>query len=301
MTQIENNVYDAVFPQTTCGTQVSYYFRTQTTTGSYQSYPSNAPSEVLHALSASSMSTVFTDNFNTDKGWTVQNGTGLTSGTWQRGIPAGNGDRCDPAEDFDGSGYCYVTGNQYGDYDIDGGTTWLISPTLDLSQVNDAVIHYAIWYQNDCGADPNNDLFKVYVSSNNGTNWTTVQTIGPMSLGSWTEYSFSVNDFIPPTNQVKVIFEASDLNSGSVVEAGVDAYDVKVYECGPARGDVNNDKLRDVADVIYLINYLYKSGPEPACSPIPSCGDVNKDTLVDVSDVIYLINYLFKSGPPPSE
>ncbi len=167
--------------------------------------------------------------------------------------------------------------------------------------MNDAVISYAIWYQNDCGADPNNDLFKVYVSSNGGTNWTIVQTIGPTSLGNWTEYSFSISDFVTPTSQVMVQFEASDLNSGSVVEAGVDAYDVKVYECGPARGDVNADKIIDIADIIYLINYLYKSGPEPTCSPIASCGDANHDTLVDIADVIYLINYLFKSGPSPSK
>jgi len=244
MTQVEPNVYDAVFPQTPCGTQVSYYFRTQTTTGQYQAYPTNAPSEVLHALAASSISTVFTDNFNTNLGWTVQNGTGLTTGAWQRGIPSQGGTRCDPAEDFDGSGYCYVTGNSYYE-DIDGGITWLISPTLDLSQENDAVIHYAIWYQNDCGDDPNNDLFKVYVSSNNGTNWTTVQTIGPTSLGVWTEFSFMARDFVTLTNQVKVRFEASDLNSGSVVEAGVDAFTVSAYQCSLICVDSDTDGFGD--------------------------------------------------------
>lgn len=31
------------------------------------------------------------------------------------------------------------------------------------------------------------------------------------------------------------------------------------------------------------------------------CGDVNVDSLVDITDAVYLINYLFKSGPPPCE
>jgi hypothetical protein len=110
-----------------------------------------------------------------------------------------------------------------------------------------------------------------------------------------------VGNFVTPTNQVKVRFEASDLNSGSVVEAGVDAFDVKVYECGPARGDVNADGRIDIGDVVYLINYLYIGGPEPACMPVTSCGDVNADGLVSVADVVYLLNYLFESGPPPSK
>ena len=66
------------------------------------------------------------------------------------------------------------------------------------------------------------------------------------------------------------------------------------YKCG----DANRDQMVDVGDVIHLINYLYKNGPEPL--PIES-GDCNRDSSVDVGDVVYLINYLFKSGPPPCQ
>ena len=62
-------------------------------------------------------------------------------------------------------------------------------------------------------------------------------------------------------------------------------------------GDVNRDAVVDVGDVVYLINYLFKSGPAP--NPVNS-GDVNGDVVVDVGDVVYLINYLFKSGPVPT-
>jgi hypothetical protein len=61
-------------------------------------------------------------------------------------------------------------------------------------------------------------------------------------------------------------------------------------------GDCNRDANIDVGDVIYLINYLYKTGPVP--NPLIS-GDVNQDGEVNVGDVVYLINYLFKEGPPP--
>ncbi len=62
-------------------------------------------------------------------------------------------------------------------------------------------------------------------------------------------------------------------------------------------GDVNQDAIVDIGDVVYLINYLFKNGIAP--NPIQS-GDVNGDSVVDVGDVVYLINYLFKSGPPPA-
>ena len=64
------------------------------------------------------------------------------------------------------------------------------------------------------------------------------------------------------------------------------------YVCG----DVNADDVINSADVVYLINYLFKGGP----APNPSCaGDVNCDDVVNSADVVYLINYLFKGGPPP--
>jgi carboxypeptidase D len=62
------------------------------------------------------------------------------------------------------------------------------------------------------------------------------------------------------------------------------------------RGDVNKDGEVNVTDVVYLINYLFKNGPEP--QPWES-GDVNCDNEVSVSDVVYLIFYLFREGPPP--
>ncbi len=62
------------------------------------------------------------------------------------------------------------------------------------------------------------------------------------------------------------------------------------------RGDVNRDRVIDVGDVVYLINYLFKTGTAP--SPLEA-GDVNCDDIVDIGDVVFIINYLFKSGPPP--
>jgi len=62
------------------------------------------------------------------------------------------------------------------------------------------------------------------------------------------------------------------------------------------RGDPNYDKIIDISDIVYLLNYLFKSGPVP----YPKlAGDATCDGIVDVGDIIFLINYLFKGGPAP--
>ncbi|HVP35366.1 MAG TPA: dockerin type I repeat-containing protein, partial [Terriglobales bacterium] len=58
-------------------------------------------------------------------------------------------------------------------------------------------------------------------------------------------------------------------------------------------GDVNTEGNVMVSDVVYLVNYLFKGGPEPW---LYYC-DANGDCQVTVSDVVYLVNYLFKGGP----
>ncbi len=63
-------------------------------------------------------------------------------------------------------------------------------------------------------------------------------------------------------------------------------------------GDINRDRIVDIGDVIYLINYLFISGASP---DIFESGDVNGDELIDIGDVVYLINYLFIGGSSPIE
>jgi hypothetical protein len=61
-------------------------------------------------------------------------------------------------------------------------------------------------------------------------------------------------------------------------------------------GDANCNCEVNIGDVVMVINYLFKNGPEPCCM---DAGDANGDCNVDVGDAVYLINYLFKGGPAP--
>jgi bacillolysin len=249
--------YTATLPALACNGRVSYYISAQETTTGVKYDPD--PSQPLGAIAATSTVVSFSDNFQTDKGWTVSGNA--TAGAWQRGAPVGGGDRGDPATDYDGSGSCYLTGNTDGDSDVDGGTTYLVSPAFDLTMGNGR-INYARWYSNSTGADPNNDLFKVYISNNNGTSWTLVETVGPATeaSGGWYVHELWANDFVTATNQMKLRFEASDLGTGSVVEAAVDAVTVTAYQCGSTPLEITTPSLPDWTAGVPYSQQLQASG-----------------------------------------
>lgn len=64
------------------------------------------------------------------------------------------------------------------------------------------------------------------------------------------------------------------------------------------RGDANSDNFLDLSDMVFLFNYLYKSGRPPASF---EAADITFDGIIDIRDPTYLLNYFYKQGPPPPE
>ncbi|HEV8198625.1 MAG TPA: fibronectin type III domain-containing protein [Candidatus Polarisedimenticolia bacterium] len=172
---------------------------------------------------------------NSDGGWFVTAPNDATKGNWQWGDPQGTGPQPeDDATPAPGTN-AWITGLQgggVGDWDVDGGTTTLISPTLDLTGRSGAILRMALFYNNTAGANPGEDPLHVDVTSNNGTTWTPLLN-SPNDIAPWTLTPFTLTGTVPFTNQFRIRVTAADLGvGGSIVEAGVD--DVSIEEPGAA-------------------------------------------------------------------
>lgn len=62
-------------------------------------------------------------------------------------------------------------------------------------------------------------------------------------------------------------------------------------------GDINASGDINSADIIALVNYVFRGGAPPVCSPI--AGDVTCSGSTDAADIIFLVGFVFKGGPAP--
>ena len=63
-------------------------------------------------------------------------------------------------------------------------------------------------------------------------------------------------------------------------------------------GDSNGDNPLDVADPVYLLNYLYRGASPVAAGSRP---DADCDGEVSLSDAVAVIEYLFLAGEAPGD
>lgn len=239
MTQIGTNEYLAAIPSAACGSVTEFYFQVNSSAG-FVPFPNLGCSAASTTIQAGYSASAFDDDFEQDRGWTVGETT-ATTGAWVRVDPLGTS--AQPEDDnTEGGTLCWVTGqgtnrNNPGEADIDNGFTTLVSPTFDLSEFEDATVSYYRWYSNSAGSSPNNDIFRIEVSTNNGATWTNAETVGPTTQngGGWlyAEWSLSSRG-VAPTAQVKVRFIAEDAGSGSLVEAAIDDFAITGLTCTTA-------------------------------------------------------------------
>ncbi len=294
LTEIAPDLFEVTLPAFPCGTFLEYYFTIETTTAALVSWPEAAPVETHLTPVGFEITIDFTDDFELDHGWSVA-GT-ATTGAWERGVPAGTGDRGDPPTDRDGSGQCFVTQNLPGDFDIDSGDTILTSPLISVS--SDSWLSYSFWFFN--GSSPD-DTFQAEVTTD-GVNWILLENVpesSPDSDGGWIDRMFFLPDFLPTGSLMQIRFTASDLGVPDIVEAGIDRVSLFSLSCEPQviflRGDVNGDLLTDVADMVAALSFLFTGG-NVGCS---LAADLNDDEEVDVGDVIFGLTHLFGQMADP--
>jgi len=92
-----------------------------------------------------------------------------------------------------------------------------------------------------------------------------------------------------------MIDDMIDLFNGELNDIDGDGFpdDCIEYTCG----DLNQDGIVNLLDIIFYIDYKFKDGPE--FYPL-GAGDVNDDNDLNLLDILYLIQYKFEDGPPPA-
>ncbi|MFH1687957.1 MAG: hypothetical protein ABIE70_10630 [bacterium] len=71
------------------------------------------------------------------------------------------------------------------------------------------------------------------------------------------------------------------------------------YHCCEVPGDIDESGTGpNIADLVYLVNYMFNGGPQPICMQTTDI-DGNGDGP-NIADLVYLVNYMFNGGPEPA-
>lgn len=233
--------YEAFIPAQPAGIFINYHIVAEDADGDRLTSPGDAPVG-SHTFFVGAITTVFTDQFEVESGWTVGDvGDDATEGIWERAIPNGTWFGPTPVQpDMDNTpdpgSYCFVTGNAppgsgQRANEVQEGKTTLVSPSYDLSSLPNAWMRYSRWYSNDTGYfDP--EEWAVDVSPDGGQSWVRIET-DSKSNHNWQAIERNVGDFISLTSNVKFRFIVIDESYPTIVEAGVDDFSIVTYEDVP--------------------------------------------------------------------
>ena len=299
------NVYQGIIPGLYNGMLIEYYIMAINSEGIIQYFPPNAPENTIMFIVGDLPDIYFADFEAETNDWIVgDNQDDASAGIWELAIPVATfndqGNQVQPGEDFTENGsYCFVTGNGNeegnGGYDdVDAGKTTLFSPIFDLEQYDDVLVTYWYWYSNNIGDNAGNDLWQVYVSNNSGNTWEDLQ-ITSSSSNAWVKSRLVLSDVIDFTDSMQFKFIAEDLSypgdagsGGSLVEAAIDDFILEYVAANSGiLGDVNNDEVVNVLDVVIIVNMILGSETQNY-----STADINSDNEINVQDIIILINMI---------
>ena len=162
---------------------------------------------------------------------------------------------------------------------MDGGTTSLLSPILDLSALSNPTFRYYRWISTDVGILHGGSM-RVEVSDDAGSTWTTVELLNS-DANSWTQVEVPVGDYVSLTDQFRVRFACegiADMDQQRILECAVD--DIEITQECRARlvpGGVDSD-------------FDGRLDPCDAC-PFDPADDIDGDGLcADVDNAPFVAN-----------
>jgi extracellular elastinolytic metalloproteinase len=176
--------------------------------------------------------TVFSDTFETSLGWTTNpSGTDTaTTGQWERGDPEATNSSGTKQLGTTVSGTndlvtARLAGSSAGVNDVDGGVTSIRSPAITLPATGNLTLSFSYYLAHGSNAT-SADFLRVSVVGS--TTSVVFQKLGAAADvdGVWASTSASLNSFAGQT--VRILIEAADASTASLVEAGID--DVKITQ-----------------------------------------------------------------------
>jgi len=118
-----------------------------------------------------------------------------------------------------GDAFFSAVNTSAGSNDVDGGNCIVESPTYSVTEASDV----SAWYfhgQRDAGDDASGDFFRLEISTNGGSTWSTLASRGDQTTNAaWTEATTTV----AAGTSVKFRIQVSDGSGpGDLIEAGID-------------------------------------------------------------------------------
>lgn len=168
---------------------------------------------------------VFSDDFETEKGWTVDPyGTDdAITGMWERANPEGTYYQMDVTP---GTGYNdlvtgALAGSSYGSYDIDDGKTSIRSPYITMPYYGFITLTFK-YYLAHANNSSSADYLRVKIVDASGDPHLVFEELGASNTDypSWEVANVDISEF---TGQIiYLLIEAADESEPSLVEAGID-------------------------------------------------------------------------------
>jgi glucose/arabinose dehydrogenase len=182
----------------------------------------------LFRVQATTSSLVFSDDFESDRGWTLTGGQNTAPrGLWQRGDPQPTTNAGLPLQlgSCQGSSNCLITGlaatSTPDGNDVDEGQTSIQSPSIALPAGRAITLSFGMYFAHDDAAT-SADYFRVRVVGENGvaqTVWAKGGTATNLAA-AWATKTAKLDAWAGQTIQLRI--DAVDGDGGSLIEAGVD-------------------------------------------------------------------------------
>jgi hypothetical protein len=211
---------------------VRVQFRYQSTSAACAAGAYNDRDDLAFAVTSAPETTVYSDNFEAAGGWvTNPNGTDTaTTGTWERGDPEQTtsggvkqlGTTTSGVNDLVTG---RLAGSSAGAFDIDGGVTTIQSPLITLPSTGTLTLSFQYYLAHGSNAT-SSDYFRVRVVGSTTTTPLNVPGAAVNRNGAWTAFSGNISGHAGQT--VRIVIDAADASTASLVEAGVD--DVKITQ-----------------------------------------------------------------------